>query len=296
MGEVMPSRGSHYAIKLNGPGAKLNRVVIRWIRNGIQLNNGLASFENVEITDLPSKSQSGATDGGVGIEVNSTTPYISFTRITLHGTPTGLQPFAGFLVRKGSYINMQDCEIMKMGKALSIRAESGYVDKLAAVNTFFDNCDSYGVEIKTAGIYKVTAVQFANCWFSDCVHGLYIDGLADGTTANGCEFLGNSGEGVYVTGNSSQSKGIVLNANVIAENGTGIAITAPITGFTVTNNFIGAASGRAANVYGVYVAGLPANYYVISSNVIVYNLYGNLLDYGTGNVKLSGTAFNVVYP
>ena len=228
--------------------------------------------------------------GAVGILVNGYSGGLVITDCYLYQNTASLR--AGIEIVNSGDVQLIGTSAIGCGTGLLIDPSTGEsVSAVWATNCFFDHSQSNGVAIIPSGTGGVSRCTFTQCWMSSSGtagtgNGTEISqgsGSIAGVEFANCTMILNAGNGLVVYAATD----IKVNGGLYAGNtASGVAVAGAAIGFTITGTAAGAYGGCSGNgVYGIQVAAVAANDYIISLNRTAGNTSAGVSDSGTGSTK-----------
>ena len=182
------------------------------------------------------------------------------------------QIYCALYIASAGDVTVDSCNFIHGGNCLQIVPGAGQtVASFWANNTFFDT-SSRGALINPSGTAaNVIRCIFDQCWFSShSIDGVLLTNGAgaviDGVDFNGCHFFLNPSSGISIS--DASCKNIRISDSAIAQNGTGVAIAAGVSEFSVQSCKIGAGYGLTANTTGIsFAAGTSGNFHIANNDL-----------------------------
>ena len=226
--------------------------------------------------------------GGTGILVDGGDDHF-YDHLTMGGGEYGVPESLMHIVGSSGSNNITNVDIGGAQNCLLVDPATG----LAAfwvLSSYFDNCITHGIYIHTTGVGSVVRSRIADSWTSSALSdGITIEnggvGQINGVEINNHHAFYNKGNGLSIKAGPSITNIKVEGGFYSGNTGSGIAVGAGISAFSVVDARAGNGGVDPTEQNGgagVSVAAGGSDNYVIASNDLRGNAGGPIQDGGTG--------------
>ena len=198
------------------------------------------------------------------------------------------QPFAGIYLTGGGGIVVSNTDCVRCGTGLLVTPNSQGVNFLTVHDSFFDTCETNGINVSPTSSGSVEACILDNVWASatgSAGNGIGINVNPTSTNGvNGIEILtprcfNNYNQGIYISGNTAFTKisGGQVAGNSVSTSGAYSGIDINVSNFSVTGVFSGEVAGSSnTQDYGIKIASGATNF-ICNDNFVLYNINPGIL-------------------
>lgn len=242
----------------------------------------------------------GVAATGTGIRVDSGVAVNLDSVICTNGA--GARPFSGIQINSCGDVTMVWCQWIQCVNGCYISPGAGQVvASVHGVNTFFDNCGTYGLLIQpTNAGGAVVRTRLSQCWFSSSgTSGVRLDTATNGGSIDGVNFINPQ---IFVNGShgfNSSGSGVtnvkLIGAEIGQSGGAGFLSSGGQSNIEIIGSTIGPIGAVSGNTgYAIQFLAGTSNNIIISNNRLSGNTAGSLSDAstGTGRLKLGNVGYN----